>query len=98
MKITSVVLILGSLGFIFMGLVSLLSKKMQVYFKESGVYKDSEKFMKYNGIFNLVIGSTGLILGLLDIFLLDKSRILIVLYIIMYSSCVSNSKNYIKKI
>ena len=49
--------------------------------------------MKYNGIFNLVIGSTGLILGLLDIFLLDKSRILIVLYIIMYSSCVSNSKN-----
>ena len=42
MKITSVVLILGSLGFIFMGLVSLLSKKMQVYFKESGVYKDSK--------------------------------------------------------
>ena len=70
---------------------------MQVYFKESGVYKDSEKFMKYNGIFNLVIGSTGLILGLLDIFLLDKSRILIVLYIIMIVAVSVIQKIILKK-
>ena len=97
MKITSVVLVLGSLGFIFMGVVSLLSKKIQVYFKESGVYKDSEKFMKYNGIFNLVIGLTGLILGILDIFLSDKSKILIVLYIIMIVTVSVIQKIILKK-
>ena len=57
----------------------------------------TEKFMKYNGIFNLVIGSTGLILGLLDIFLLDKSRILIVLYIIMIVAVSVIQKIILKK-
>ncbi|VYU59333.1 hypothetical protein [Clostridium tertium] len=97
MKITSVVLILGSLGFILMGLVSLLSKKMKDYFKESGVYNNSKKFLEYNGIFNLIIGITGVIFGILDYLLLDKSRILIILYIIVIVITSTIQKKVLKK-
>lgn len=82
MQITTLVILLGSLGFIIMGLISLLSKKMKSYFKESGVYKDTEKFMKYSGIFNVSIGLIGVVLGILDIALVEKSKYIVVIYII----------------
>ncbi|WP_066896299.1 hypothetical protein [Clostridium nigeriense] len=83
MKSTTLVIFLGSLGFLLMGLVSLLSKKTKKYFKESGVYKDVDKFMKYNGIFNLSIGIAGSILGILDILLEGKSKYIIIIYIVI---------------
>lgn len=82
MKSTTLVILLGSLGFIIMGVISLLSKKTKKYFKESGVYKDVDKFMKYNGTFNLSIGIIGAVLGILDIILVEKSKYIIVVYIV----------------
>lgn len=82
MKSTTLVILLGSLGFIIMGLISLLSKKTKDYFKESGVYKNVDKFMKYNGVFNLSIGIIGTILGILDIAIVEKSKYIIVVYIV----------------
>ncbi|MGG7060077.1 hypothetical protein ACQPUZ_17615 [Clostridium tertium] len=82
MKSTTLVILFGSIGFIIIGLISLLSKKMKRYFKESGVYKDTDNFMKYNGIFNLSLGLIGLILGILDIILVGVSKYIIVIYII----------------
>ena len=83
MRSTTLVILLGSIGFIIIGLISLLSKKMKNYFKESGVYKDTDKFMKYNGIFNLSIGLIGIILGLLDSILAESSKYIIVIYIVL---------------
>ncbi|MBD7913907.1 hypothetical protein H9660_01980 [Clostridium sp. Sa3CUN1] len=83
MKSTTLVILLGSLGFLVMGFVSLLSKKIKEYFKESGVYNNIDKFMKYNGIFNLSIGIIGIILGMLDILLEEKSKYIIIIYIIL---------------
>jgi len=74
-------MLLGGFGFLIIGLISLLNKKIKKYFKESGVYKDTDKFMYYNGIFNLSIGLIGIILGLLDIILTEKSKYIIVIYI-----------------
>lgn len=81
MKSTTLIMLLGSFGFLIIGLISLLSKKIKKYFKESGVYKDTDKFMYYNGVFNLSIGLIGIILGLLDIILTEKSKYIIVIYI-----------------
>lgn len=83
MKSTTLVIFLGSLGFLIMGIVSLLSKKVKKYFKESGVYNNTDKFMKYNGIFNLSIGIIGVILGISDIFIQEKSQYIIMIYIIL---------------
>lgn len=82
MKSTTLVILLGSIGFIIIGLLSLLSKKMKSYLKESGVYSNIDKFMKYNGMFNLSIGLIGIILGILDIILSESSKYIIVIYII----------------
>ncbi|MBE6055180.1 MAG: hypothetical protein E7212_15000 [Clostridium sartagoforme] len=82
MKSTALVMLLGSSGFIINALISLLSKKLKKYLKESGVYNDADKFMHYNGIFNLAIGLIGIVLGILDILLVQKSKYIIVIYII----------------
>ncbi|MCF0149689.1 MAG: hypothetical protein HUJ77_14990 [Clostridium sp.] len=81
MKGINLIILLGSFGFLILGLISLFSKKIKKYFKESGVYKDADKFMYYNGIFNLSIGLIGVILGLLDIIFIEKSKYIIVVYI-----------------
>ncbi|MDV4152594.1 hypothetical protein R0131_17340 [Clostridium sp. AL.422] len=83
MKNTALVILLGSLGFIIIGLISLLSKKIKNYFKDSGVYKDTDSFMYYNGIFNLSMGLIGAVLGALDMFLVEKSKYIIVIYIVV---------------
>ncbi len=83
MNSTTLIMFLGSFGFFIIGLVSLLSKKIRNYFKESGVYKDADKFMYYNGVFNLSIGIVGTILGLLDIILTEQSTYIIVIYIVL---------------
>lgn len=82
MKSTTLIMVLGSFGFLIIGLISLLSKKIKKYFKESGVYKDTDKFMYYNGVFNLSIGLVGIVLGILDMVLTGKSKYIIIIYII----------------
>ena len=83
MKITTVIMILGSLGFIVMGLISLLSKGIRNYFKESGIYNDVDAFMKYSSIFNLAIGVIGILLGGLDHFLNESSRVIVIVYVLV---------------
>lgn len=82
MKITTLIMFLGSFGFLIIGLISLLSKRIKKYFKESGVYKDTDKFMYYNGVFNLFLGLVGIVLGILDMIFTEKSKYIIIIYII----------------
>ena len=74
MKSTTLIMFLGSFGFLIIGLISLLSKRIKKYFKESGVYKDTDKFMYYNGVFNLFLGLVGIVLGILDMIFTEKSK------------------------
>ena len=97
MKSTTLVILLGSLGFIVFGLISLLSKKIKSYFKESGVYKDTDKFMYYNGVFNLSIGVIGIILGICDIVMLEKSKYIIVIYILFIFILTIIQNKFLKK-
>ena len=82
MKSTTLIMFLGSFGFLILGLISLLSKRIKKYFKESGVYKDTDKFMYYNGVFNLFLGLVGIVLGILDMIFTEKSKYIIIIYII----------------
>lgn len=82
MKSTTLIMFLGSFGFLIIGLISLLNKRIKKYFKESGVYKDTDKFMYYNGVFNLFLGLVGIVLGILDMILTEKSKYIIIIYII----------------
>ena len=82
MKSTTLIMFLGSFGFLIIGLISLLSKRIKKYFKESGVYKDTDSFMYYNGVFNLFLGLVGIVLGILDMIFTEKSKYIIIIYII----------------
>ena len=97
MKNTTLVILIGSLGFIIIGLISLLSKKIKNYFKESGVYKDTDKFMYYNGIFNLSIGAIGIVLGISDVIMLQKSKYIIVIYIVFIFILSIIQNKFLKK-
>lgn len=92
MRGSTVIIILGSIGFILMGLLSLKSKKMKNFLKSSGVYNDIDKFMKLNGIFNISIGFSGIVLGVLDYILIEQSKYIVIIFIIVItiSSFVQN--------
>lgn len=81
MRGSTIVIILGSIGFILMGLLSLKSKKMKSFMKDSGVYNDIDKFMKLNGIFNISIGLVGIALGILDYILVEQSKYIVIIFI-----------------
>lgn len=81
--IVTLVMIIGSLGFLVMGLINLFNKKIKEFFKSSGVYKDIDEFMKYSALFNFIIGGAGIILGILNYMAYDKSNIFIVIYIVL---------------
>lgn len=81
--IVTLVMIIGSLGFLIMGLINLFNNKIKEFFKASGVYKDIDSFMKYSALFNFIIGGAGIILGILNYMQYDNSNIFIVIYIVL---------------
>ena len=85
MRGSTIVIILGSIGFILMGLLSLKSKKTKKLLSNSGVYSDIDKFMKANGIFNMSIGALGVILGIADYILPNQSKYIVILFIVIVS-------------
>lgn len=97
MKSTTLVIVIGSLGFIVIGLVYLLNKSIKEYFRVSGIYKDVDKFMNYNGKYNLVIGTIGLILGIVDNYFVESSKYTIIVYILVIFIFSIIQKMIIKK-
>ena len=55
MKGTTVVILLSSIGFIVIGLIYLRSKKIRKSFEESNIYKDTDKYIRINGLSNLIL-------------------------------------------
>lgn len=97
MRGSTVVIILGSIGFLLMGLLSLKSKKMRNFLKDSGVYNDIEKFMKLNGIFNISISLVGIILGVLDYTFIEKSKYIVITFIIVIAIASFIQSKMLKK-
>jgi hypothetical protein len=81
MRGSTIIIILGSIGFILMGLLSLKSKKIKKFLDNSGVYSDIDKFIKFNGIFNISIGLVGVALGIADYILVEESKYIVIIFI-----------------
>ena len=79
--IVTLVMLIGSLGFIIMGLLNLFNNKLKEFFRNSGLYKDTDSFMKYSSLFNFIIGIIGIILGILNHIFYSKSQLIIIIYI-----------------
>ncbi|GAB6168532.1 hypothetical protein JCM1393_09920 [Clostridium carnis] len=94
MRASTIVMIVASIGFILMGLAILKSKKIKKTLENSSAYSDLEKFIAFNGNFNVVVGLIGLVLGILDFFLEDKSKYIVIIFIIIMvaSSIIQNKK------
>ncbi|NLL31226.1 MAG: hypothetical protein GX258_09355 [Clostridiales bacterium] len=81
MKGTTVVILLSSIGFIVIGLIYLRSKKIRKSFEESNIYKDTDKYIRINGLSNLILGMLGILIGIIDYFGIFQSNYVIILFI-----------------
>lgn len=79
---TTIIIILASIGFILMGLLMLKNKKLKEILISSNMYKDTDKYIKFNGMFNIYIGILGLILGGIDYILVEKSNYIVIIFIV----------------
>lgn len=83
MRATTIIMTVASIGFIIIALSVLKSKKLRNVLEQSNVYSDSNKMLKFNGFFNLSIGIIGLILSTLDYFFYEKSKIIVIIFIVV---------------
>lgn len=82
MSVTTIIMILASVGFIIMGLVMLKSKKLKEILAISNMYNDTEKYINFNGKLNMLMGIIGLILGIMDYILNQQSNYIVIVFII----------------
>ena len=93
----TIIIILGSLGFITMGLVMLNNKKLREILTSSNIYKDTDKYINFNGKFNIFIGVIGLVLGVIAYFLGNNSKYIIYFFIAIMLISTIVQKLVVKK-
>ena len=92
MKLTTLVMLIGSAGFLILGLVLLFSSKLKNKIKNSGIMKNPEGYIKFNGSFNSFIGIIGFILSCLDAFIPSYSKVFVILFIVsMFTASISQA-------
>ena len=100
MSYTTKVILIASIGFIIMGITYLKNEKIKKTLRESGLYKDADGFIKFNGIFNISIGFIGILFGISDYFFWEYSRKIVIIFagLIIFVSIIQNiySKRYKK--
>lgn len=77
MKIENITMLIGSIGFLLMGLFALYISTKQN--KEDG---SNEKYTKINGALNLIIGLVGSIISVVSIINSSLTKICIIIFII----------------
>lgn len=80
---TTIIMGVASIGFVIMGLVMLKNKKLKEILISSNMYKDTEKYINFNGKFNISVGIVGLVLMILDYLLEDKSNYIVIIFILI---------------
>lgn len=84
-----IIIIFASIGFIIMGLVMLRSKKLKDILIASNIYKDTEKYINFNGKVNLVVGYIGLAAASIDYLWSEESSYIVIIFIaIMLSATI----------
>ena len=100
MNYTTKVILIASIGFIIMGVTYLKNEKIKKSLRESGLYKDADGFIKFNGIFNISIGLIGILVGISDYFFPEASRKIVTIFagLIIFVSIIQTiySKRYKK--
>lgn len=82
MNVTTIIMGFASIGFIIMGFIMLKSKKLKEILIISSMYKDTEKYICFNGKFNISVGIIGLVLIILDYLLDQKSNYIVIIFIL----------------
>ena len=78
----SIIIIAASIGFIIIGLIMLKSKKLKEILTISNMYKDVEKYINFNGKFNILIGAIGIGLGIINTLLEEKSNYIVIAFVV----------------
>ena len=98
MSYTTKVILIASIGFIIMGVTYLKNEKIKKSLRESGLYKDADGFIKFNGIFNISVGLIGILVGISNYFFSEFSRRIVTVFagLIIFVSIIQNiySKRY----
>lgn len=77
----TIIIIFASVGFIVMGLAMLKSEKLENILILSNMYKDTKKYIKFNGKFNVGIGVIGLMVALINYFIGQESSYIVIVFI-----------------
>lgn len=100
MSYTTKIIFIASIGFIIMGVTYLKSEKVKKSLRNSGLYKDADGFIKFNGVFNISIGFIGVLVGVSDYFFSEISRQIVTIFggLIILLTIIQNmySKRYKK--
>lgn len=92
------VIFVASVGFMIMGVTYLKNEKIKKSLRESGLYKDADGFIKFNGIFNISIGLIGILVGISNYFFPEVSKKIVTVFagLIIFVSIIQNiySKRY----
>lgn len=76
MRLESIIILLGSIGFVLMGFFALYTST-----RENKVTKEQKEYIKINGIINLITGFIGTSISLISIISKSLNKIAIVIFI-----------------
>ena len=91
-KINIIILLVG-LGFILIGLTFLKSKSIRSSIEAMKTYKDTNKYLRFNGIVNIMAGILIIIANIIDLLLKTSYELYLVLPIIILASLITTFYN-----
>lgn len=83
---STLIILLASLWFIIFGLLITYNKKVREILVTGSRVTNKEAYVKFNGIFNIILGILGLVLGVLDYFIKGYTLVFVVIFIVMMFS------------
>ncbi|SFD43161.1 hypothetical protein [Clostridium uliginosum] len=93
MKSTTIVMFIASGWFLAIGAFIMLNKKFKMKMINNTQAKDKEKFVEFNGKFNLILGTIGIIIGALNCFLKNNDNVFLGIFVVvMLASSIIQAK------
>lgn len=80
---TNIILMVISICFIILGVGILYNKKVSSIMEESSGTDNTMKYIKFNAKFNIGLGAIGVVLGIINIFLSQYSKQILMVYVVM---------------
>lgn len=84
MKATSIVMLVTSLWFVIFGILVLTKNKVGEKIRIAAANaRDKEGYIKFNGRFNIIVGSLGVLIGIADIFAKENSKVTLIAFVVV---------------